>query len=69
MLIVLNECISETLILSVSNFISARNKEARIFDGQVNFKKKEMVVYRLWREACRIAVDEAVGLSMDLFLS
>ena len=42
-LIVLNECILETLILSDSNFISARNKEAWIFEGQVNFKKKEMV--------------------------
>ena len=31
------------LILSDSNFISARNKEAWIFEGQVNFKKKEMV--------------------------
>lgn len=42
-LIVLNECILEMLILSDSNFISARNKEAWIFEGQVNFKKKEMV--------------------------
>lgn len=42
-LIVLNKCISETLILSDSNFISARNKEAWNFEGQVNFKKKEMV--------------------------
>ena len=38
----LNECILETLILSDSNFISARNKEAWIFEGQVNFKKKEI---------------------------